>query len=54
MRRDLKVLPTKYSSYPQFRREIPSYKRVQGYGERIRTQGLGYPQAFESAAIGGS
>jgi len=54
MRLDLWVRPRKYSSYPQFRREIPASERVRGYGESIRTQGLGYPRTFESAAIGGS
>ena len=44
----------KYWCYRQFMSEIPAYERVQGYRKRIRTQGLGYPQAFESAAIGGS
>ena len=54
MRLDLWVRPRKDSSYPQFRREIPASERVRGYGESIRTQGLGYPRTFESAAIGGS
>ena len=54
MRLDLRVRPRKYWSYPQFRLEIPVCERVRGYGERIRTQGLGCPRAFESAAIGGS
>ena len=46
--------PMKYWSCPQLMSEIPANERVQGYRERIRTQGSGYPQAFESAAIGGS
>jgi hypothetical protein len=54
MKRDLRVHPRKYSSYPQFSLEIPAYERIRGYGEGIRTQGLGYPRTFESAAIGGS
>ena len=33
---------------------MPACERVRGYGERTRTQGLGSPRAFESAAIGES